>query len=303
MNSNLRNLLLLLLLACCWGPSFLFIKLALESFGPLTLVNCRLILGAVMLYAVLKFKGMEIFSYRHRLFDFLVVAIFSCSLRFSLISMGEVYISSSLAAIINSTVPIFTAIIAHFFVANERLSVSKIAGILISFVGMLVVFLPAVLNQIVVDDIGTFLVFIASICYAIGMTYARRFLREIPFLVTATFQLIVASIIMLPFSLVIEQPYLLPMPKVSAMFGVFGLAFFGTALAFNTFYKLVQSASATYLATSTLLFPIIGIALGALVLGEHLEWNAYAGSAIIFLGLMVTNRLVEPARISFLKTR
>lgn len=297
MTPKIRNLLLLILLACCWGPSFFFIKLGLTSFGPLTLVNGRLIIGAIILFTLLKLQGMRLADYKHRAFDFFLMAIFSSSLPFSLISMGEQYISSSLAAIVNSTVPLFTVILAHFFIADEKFTATKILGILLSFCGVLLVFLPAALNQVVDDDIGIFLVFLAAISYAIGMTYSRRYLKEIPFLVSATFQLIIGSIILLPFTLVMEQPSFQIMPSTSALIGLFGLAIFGTALAFNTYFKLVQCAGAGYLSTSTLLFPVIGIALGALALDERLEWNAYVGSAIILTGLMVANRLVDPYRV------
>lgn len=297
MNAKLRNFLLLILLASCWGPSFLFIKLALTSFGPFTIVNARVLIASMILFALTRIKGISLANYSHRFFDFVLVAIFSCALPFSLISMGEQYITSSLAAIVNSTVPIFTVVLAHFFIASERLSATKIFGILLSFCGVLLVFLPGVLNQIVVDDVGVFLIFIAAISYAIGITYSRRVMKEIPFMVSATWQLMIASVIMLPFTFAIEKPDFAVMPTTEAIIGVSGLAILGTAIAFNTYYKLVQCASASYLSFSTLLFPIVAISLGALILGESLEWNAYAGSAIILFGLMVANRLIDVSRL------
>jgi drug/metabolite transporter (DMT)-like permease len=297
MTKKTHNLLLLILLACCWGPSFLFTKLGLTSFGPLTLVNCRLIVAAIILSLILKLKGMSLAPYRRYAFNFLIVAIFNCSLPFSLISIGVQYIPSSLAAIVNSTVPIFTVVLAHFFIADEKLTSTKIFGILLSFCGILLVFLPATLNNVVIDDIGVFLVFLAAISYAISMTYSRRYLKDMPFLVSATFQLIIASVILLPFTLFIEPPDFTVMPTTTALIGLAGLAVLGTAIAFNTFFKLAQCASASYLSTTTLLFPVIAMTLGALVLGERLEWNAYAGSGVILLGLMVANRLVSFGRV------
>lgn len=296
MTLKIRNLLLLVLLAGCWGPSFLFIKLGLESFGPLTLVNLRILVAALILLLLARVKGFSFDAYKKRLLDFAVVAVFSCALPFSLISMGEQYISSSLAAIINSTVPIFTVMLAHFFIADEKMTSLKILGVGLGFFGVLIVFMPSVVAQSEIHQGGVLLVFIAAISYGVGITYSRRKLKDIPFLVSATFQLTVATVLMLPISLVIEDAYLLPMPTIGASIGVLGLAIFGTAIAFNTYYKLVQDASASYLSTATLLFPVIGMALGAIFLDERLQWNAYVGSTVILFGLAVANRLVDPFR-------
>lgn len=294
MNTRIRNLLLLILLASCWGPSFLFIKFGLESFPPLTLVNLRILVAALILYVISRLNGLNLSAYRHHFFDFIIVAIFSCSLPFTLISMGELYIASSLAAIINSTVPIFTVIIAHFFIAEERLTVAKMFGILLGFFGVLIVFLPRAVLPTQSQAGGALLVFLSAVSYAIGMTYSRRFLKAVPFLVSATCQLVVASIILLPFTFFIDAPYLLPAPTLTSLGGVLGLAVFGTAIAFNTYYMLVQRASASYLSTATLLFPVIGIALGAIFLDEQLTWNACMGSGLILCGLAVANKLVVP---------
>jgi drug/metabolite transporter (DMT)-like permease len=214
-------------------------------------------------------------------------------LPFFLITFGEIYVSSSLAAIVNSTTPICTAILAHFFVANERINWNKGLGILLGFVGIVVVFAPTLLDREPDSEFGAFLVLLAAMSYALGMVYSKKNFHGIPPMVGASAQLIAATLMLAPLALVTEQPYLLPAPSWTAIGGVCGLAVLGTATAFPLFYTVVKLAGPTALSTTTLLFPVIGIFLGVVLLDEEVGLNAYLGSAMILSGLAIANNLVR----------
>ena len=290
--NSMRNFILLISLGCCWGPSFLFIRLAITEVPPLTLVALRLIPAALLLWAIVIASGEKPKEYLKLWRHFLVMGFLACVFPFSCISAGELYISSSLAAIINSTTPLFTAIGAHFLL-GERLRLNKILGILCGFLGILAVFAPALLSSHDNNEWGAFLVLLASISYAAGLLYTRTFLAHVPSMLGAASQVLAAALIITPAALIVDRPWEQPMPSLQALLGIGGLALFGTAIAFAIYYKLNKSAGPTYTSTSTLLFPAIAVLLGVLILGEKLSWNIILGCLIIFSGLAITNNLIK----------
>ena len=138
-NDKIKNFLLLILLACCWGPSFLFIKIAIKYVDPMVVANLRVIIGAIILYVILKFRKINLPKFGLVWKHFAVMGFFSCALPFSLFATGEQYIDSSFAAILNGSTPLFTLIIAHFSTKNDRLTKSKIIGAAIGFFGLFVI--------------------------------------------------------------------------------------------------------------------------------------------------------------------
>jgi drug/metabolite transporter (DMT)-like permease len=290
--TSLRNILLLLALGFCWGPSFLFIRLALEEIPPFTLVTMRLAPGALLLWLVIFATKQPILSYLREWRHFVVMGFLACAFPFCCISAGEQFISSSLAAIVNSTTPLFTALAAHFFI-NERLTLNKILGICCGFVGILAVFIPALLNHSNNNEFGIFLVLLAAMSYAGGFLYSRKFVAHVPSLLGAAFQVSAACLLVTPLSFLLEKPLSMPMPSTKALMGIMGLAFLGTALAFVIYYKLTKEAGATYASTSTLLFPAIAVILGVVILKEELTLNILIGCPIIFIGLAIANNIIK----------
>ncbi|MCK4934196.1 MAG: EamA family transporter [Simkaniaceae bacterium] len=288
---KLKTLFILILLALCWGPSFLFIKIALEHIPPLTIVTGRVALAACMLLCIVKLQGKHLFKWLCHWRVYLVMALCASTLPFALITYGETSISSSVAGIINGSVPIFTALIAYFTIKEENITRKKCLGIAIGFVGIVIVFAPHLMDTNIRPEIGMLFVLIASISYAVGMIYARKQALSIPGLILPTWQLIFSTLILLPLSLMIDRPWNLPMPPISAIFSLVALAFLGTAVAFYLYYTLLRLRGAVYLSTSTLLFPVVAIVLGVIFLSERPAWNEYFGALLILAGLVITNSI------------
>ena len=130
------NLLLLFILGAIWGTSFLFIKIVVGEVPPMTLVAGRLGLAAAVMWAFLRLRGVS-FPRGRRLWGvYAVTGLLNGALPFSLISWGEQYIPSGLAALLQSTTPIFTIILAHFLTHDERFTTKKVLGIVLGFVGV-----------------------------------------------------------------------------------------------------------------------------------------------------------------------
>ncbi len=286
---GLNVFLWLVVLALLWGPSFLFIKVAVHDIPPLTLAAARVSLAAVLLYVVLRFQGRTLPRFGPVWKHFAVMGLVSNALPFTLFSWGEQYIDSALAAILNGTTPIFTIILAHIFTADDRLTPGKTMGVVLGFGGMMALLAPALFGGVIATTWGLVAITVASASYGVAIVYGRQHLRGLPPLVGPAAQLTMASLYLVPLSLTIERPYLLPTPSWTAVGSLLTLAIFGTALAFVIYYRIMENANATHLSMVTYLVPIVGTLLGVVVLHERPGWNAYLGCALIILGVMIVN--------------
>jgi drug/metabolite transporter (DMT)-like permease len=293
---GMHNFLWLVVLAALWGPSFLFIKVAVAEIPPLTLVAGRVGIAAALLLAMLRLQGGSLPKSRRLWMHFAVVGLFSNALPFALFSWGELYIDSALAAILNGTTPLFTMVLAHFFIADDRLSPVKVAGALLGFGGLALLIAPSLMGGVQATTLGLLAVTAAAASYGIAIVYTRQNLRGLPPLVGPVAQLTMASIYIVPLALIIEQPYRLPMPSWAAAGSLLTLAVFGTAVAFIVYYRLMERTSATYVSMVTYVVPVFGLALGIIVLAERPAWNAYAGCALILAGVMIVNGVFKMAR-------
>lgn len=288
---RLKNLLLLLLLASLWGPSFLFIKIALEDFSPITLAAVRIAIAAVMLHVMLLINKYE-FNRSWKFWRHVAIAgFFGQSLPFVLISWGEQYIDSSIASILNGLTPLFTVLIANFTLVDEKMTGEKIVGTVLGFIGLVVIASPGFSTGMDNSVMGVIAVSIAAISYGVGIVYSRIYLvNEKPLYAPAS-QLLVSSLYLIPFAYFMEGGFDLSTISFDAYGAVVILGVFGTALAFIIYYRLLSTASASYLSLVTYLMPIFGITLGIIFLDEHLTIEAIAGAAMIVLGIMIANRV------------
>jgi len=291
---RLKNFLWLLLLAALWGPSFLFIKVAVGEVPPLTLMLGRVGLAGLLLFVILRLQGRALPPFDRRWRHFAVMALLQNAIPFVLFAWGEQYIDSALAAILNGTTPLFTLILAHFFINDDRLTPAKLVGTLVGFGGLALLIAPSLLGGVQATVWGLLGVTLAAACYGVAIIYSNKNLRGLPPLVAPTAQLLLAALFLLPFSLILEQPYLLPLPSWPALGSLVALAVFGTALAFVIYYRLLERISATYLSMVTYLVPVFGVILGIVVLDERLDWHTYLGCALILVGVMIVNGVLKP---------
>ncbi|RME41738.1 MAG: EamA family transporter [Caldilineae bacterium] len=303
----MSNWLWLLVLAALWSPSFLFIKLALVDVPPLTLAATRLTLAAIILVSVLHLRGERLPRRWEVWRKFFFMGFFANALPFALFSLGELVADSGMAAILNGTTPIFTVILAHFFIGDERLNMQKLGGVLIGFAGIVLLFAPEVQgNWARGGSVWGLVAFaVAAMSYGIGIVYARRNLRGLPPLVGPAAQLTMASVYLLPVALWVDRPFGIR-PGLPAIGSLLALAVFGTALAFMLYYHLIERASATFLSLVTYILPPAGLLLGVIFLDESPGWQAVVGCGLIIVGVMVVNgaigaawqRWVQPSAVS-----
>jgi len=284
--------LLLVALSMLWGGSFFFAKIALAGLPPLCVVLGRVGIAAATLNLLLRALGHRLPTDRANWCALFAMGAMNNLIPFSLIVWGQTQIASGLASILNATTPLFTAVLAHWLTHDERLTANRSAGVLLGIAGVTVVIGPEALNGLDRHVLGELAVVAAAISYGFAGIFGRRF-RGQPPLVTATGQVTATTVMMLPVVLLVDRPWLLPIPGFAIWGAVVGLALLCTALAYVIFFRILATAGATNLLLVTFLIPASAVLLGTLFLQERLEGRQLAGMALIGLGLAtIDGRLI-----------
>ncbi len=279
---------MLLVLSVLWGGSFFFVEVLIEYLPPLTIVTLRVGLAAFILWGLIIVLKFPIPKTRQYWSALTVVGLMSNALPFCLIVWGQTQISSGLAAIFNATTPFFTVIVAGIFLVDEQITRQKIIGIIFGFFGTIILIGPEALSGLNGPVFGQLAVIGASISYALSSVYSRRFNDwGLSPLVVVTGQVSMATLILLPITLIVDKPWeqlFIPLVAISA---IMGLVIFSTVIAFILFFRLIASAGATNATLVTFLIPISAVLLGVSFLGEEFSGLQFIGMTLIGLGIIV----------------
>jgi drug/metabolite transporter (DMT)-like permease len=279
--------LVFLALGFMWGSSYLFIKIGVETLTPLTLVALRLAIGLVFLTGVV-LVAREALPRDWRVYRHIaVMAVFNIVLPFALITWSEQRVSSSLASILTSVVPLFSIVIAALTLRDEPFTSARVAGLGVGFAGVVLLVGPSALDASA-DPVAQAALLGASLCYAIGAVYARRFGTGVRPPVAAFLQVGVAFLMSATLALAFERPFELELPS-STIVAVVWLGLVGSGIAYLAFFRLIGRWGATRTSTVAYLLPVVGIALGVVVAGESVDVPMLAGTALIIGGVALVN--------------
>ena len=280
---------LFLSLGFIWGSSYLWIKIGLESLPPLTLIAGRLVLGATFLAIVVAVARQELPRSLRMYGHLLVMSIVNIVIPFILITFGEESIDSALAAILNSTVPLTVIVLAPMFLPDEHVTVAKVAGLALGFAGVILLVAPGLVNVGDSDPRGELLMIGSSIAYGVGNVYARRNVRGLRPMIPALFQVLFAACIIVPLALAVDQPFSRVAVGPTAVVAVVWLGILGSGVAYLCYFTILQRWGATRTSTVSYLLPVVGIALGAAVLGDPVTLNRLAGTALVIAGIAMVS--------------
>lgn len=299
--SETHRMLLMLALLIVWSPSFLFLKMALTSLPPLTITAARVILGALFVTTMLYVRGGRLPPIG-KLFTKLwlqasLMAIFMTVVPFSLFCYASQSIDSAMVALLNGTIPIFTAIFARMFFVDDRLTAYKATGIGLSTVGLLVLLLPYLQDGVNTTFEGVLSATIAALFYAIGHIWGKMYLSQLrPYLAPAL-QLIMSSLFLIPLALYFEAPLSLELPTAASLVGVVGLAISSTALGLIIYYKLLEQSGPTAVSTVACFLPVTGMLLGVIFLDESITFSGMIATLFMLSGLFMVNDFLPLPRI------
>lgn len=283
------NLVLLFLLGMIWGSSYLFIKVAVGEVPPFTLVAGRLVLATLILWIVMALSRQAMPRRRSLWGAYTIMGFFSGTLPYVLISWGEQYIPSGLAALLQATMPIFTVLMAHAAIGDERLTPASALGVALGFCGVGVLMLPDLRQGLQASLWGQLAIVISSLSYAGAAVYARLRLRGQSPMASTTGQMTMGAVLTLPLALVFDRPFHLS-PSLPAWGAWLALILLGTVVAYIIYYALIERTSATFVSMVTYVIPVNGLLLGALVLDETLTLNVLLSAALILAGVILVRR-------------
>ncbi len=277
--------MLLLALGAIWGSSFLIIKLAVATMPAATMTAARLAIAALIMYAVARHAGQHLPRdlALWRLIG--LSALFGFALPFYLIGWGEEEIDSGLAAILMGAMPLTTVLLAHILTDDEKLNVRKGLGVTLGVIGLVVLIGPEKLATLGDDTLRQLAVTGAGACYGINAIITKSLIAQ-PRRGLVAAVMIAATGMMIPFSLVADQPWTLDVSTTSFA-AVIVLGILPTAYATLLMFKLVDRQGASFFSQINFLTPLFGVFLGALILAERPPPNAYIALAIILLGVAV----------------
>jgi drug/metabolite transporter (DMT)-like permease len=291
-------------LGMIWGSSFLWIKIAVQEANPITLVAFRMFFGLCGLLVIVLFTHPKWPLDRRTWVMLTILGVFNNALPYALISWGEQYIDSAVAAILNSTTPLFTMIIANIFLRDDRMTVSRVVGLLVGFAGIIVLVSRDLVSGVQLNLLGQGAVLLAAFSYGGSAVFARRITKGISPILQALIPLFGADLIMwvgafgisynqsaanmaASFRTVLDGIFPnLPLTWVAFLW----LGLLGTGIAYLLFFNLLHSVGPTRTTLVTYVFPLVGVILGVLFLGETFDWHLFVGGGLVVGSIVVANR-------------
>jgi drug/metabolite transporter (DMT)-like permease len=277
---------MLIALSAVWGGSFFFNAVAVAALPVFTVVVVRVALGALLLLAILRLTGQRMPADPRVWAALFGMGLINNAIPFSLIVWGQQHIASGVASILNASTPLFTVIFAHLLTDDERMTVGRLAGVLVGFAGVAVMIGADAALAMGADVAAQLACLGAAVSYALAGIFGRRFRRMgVAPMTTAAGQLVASSVLLIPPMLLIDRPWTLPMPGIGVVGALVAVAALSTALAYVLYFRILATAGATNLLLVTFLIPVSATLLGILLLGESLLPRHLVGMLLIGVGL------------------
>ncbi|RYE46934.1 MAG: DMT family transporter [Hyphomicrobiales bacterium] len=288
---KLQYWLLIILLGAVWGCSFLFNAVLIREISPLWVSAGRVSIGAAICWLVFFATRKKLPTDPNLYWQFLILGILNYAIPFALFPFAEQTVASSIVGVINGMTPMTTVIVSQLWPGGEKATWNKVVGVAIGFAGAVILALPSLGVGASAQVIGLLAAFIATLCYALTLNYARRFAKVEPYAV-ASASLTGAALISVPIALFFSGIPIITRPETWG--ALFGISVFSTSFSFLLVYWLLPRVGATNLSLNTFITPISAILLGVLVLHERFELIHIFGIMVIFLGLVfIDGRLVK----------
>ncbi len=289
----------LVALALIWGVSFLFIKVAVHDMSPIVLVLIRSASACIALALIVLVMGRPLFGegWRGRIIPFVLLGITGGLLPWAAIAWGEERISSGLASILNSTTPLWAAVLVYWIIPSGRPSAVNHAGVLIGFAGVVILVVPDLASKgLAGNAVGAIAVVLASLSYAVNALYARRKLRSVSVYEVSLGQLAATAVFAFPFAAPLLSSVHVALPSMAA---VVALGVGGSAIGLLLYFYIMNKLGPVQATGVTLLVPVTAVFWGVILLHEELTLPIVAGMVVILTGVVLTNlRTRKRAKVS-----
>jgi drug/metabolite transporter (DMT)-like permease len=283
-----KDLLAFLALSLAWGSSFFWIKIAIQDVGPFMLVALRVLFGILGLAVILLFNRPKGMPDRKTWQTLLILGITNTALPFVLISWAELQLDSAVAAILNSSMPLFTLVIAHFTLSDDKMTLQKSIGVIVGFLGVVVLMFRDLGGDVRLNLLAQGAMIAAVLFYAGSTVFARRNTQDISPVVRALIPLLSADAFIWTGALLTESP--IQFPSLVLTWGaLLWLGIVGSCIAYLLYYYLLHSLGPTRISMVTYMFPVVGVILGVLLLHERLDISLILGALLVIGSLLIVN--------------
>ncbi|MEW6504234.1 MAG: EamA family transporter [Chloroflexota bacterium] len=288
---SLKSWFKFIYLGVVWGATFLWIKIGLEELTPLTFTALRLsvaLTGLILLLLITRPRLPKLANG----WDFLVLGVFNIALPFLLITWSEQHVTSGMAAILNSTAPLFTMLLAQIFVQDDRITLPKVLGLLAGFSGVVVLVSDELGKAMSGERWGQLGVLAASLSYAVAIIFARRRTFDLAPVVQALGQNFFANLTVWGLALGLEGGLRLPHLPMTWL-AILWLGIMATCIGTVLYYGLLKEVGPTRTTLVTYLFPLVGVILGVVFLQEALSGRIILGGLLIISGVAIVNSPIQ----------
>lgn len=270
----------------------MFIKIGVATIPPATMASARLLLAAMMLIAIARAQGYRLPFTLRAWGAFAFVGVMGNALPFTLIAWGELKVDSGLAAILMGFMPVATALLAHAFVRDERLTGRRAGGVLVGFLGTVLLVGVSALSGLGAQVAAQLAVVGGALCYAITTIFVRRF-AALPDVLMAAGAMTTGALAIMPIAFLFESP-LSVTPSFASLAAVVILGIFSTGFAALVYFYLIRTVGAAIFSQVNFLTPAIGVAFGMIFLGELPGADAWAALTLIVIGVWLVTRRTRP---------
>ena len=278
---------LLTILAFIWASAFFNIKIATYSYEPFTIAFLRSFFGTLPVILICYLRKIKIEAFSKDWYWFAAIGIINLVIPFFLIAYGIQKVQSNLAAILMASTPLTAAILAHFFISNEKINLIKSIGILVGFSGIVFLFS----DKILINEnnfFSAFLILFGSCFYVVGGLLTLKISNKTNENVTASI-LIWATLILFPICIFIEQPWNLT-PRLDSTISLIYLGVFSTGIAWLLRFYILKNNGLVFQAQVAYLIPIFGVILGFLFLKEGITPKVILSLMAVILGIYLVKR-------------
>ena len=274
-----------LILCGIWGSTWLFIKIGLRDLPPITFAGIRFVIAAIMLVSLALISRARWPSTRK---DWLVIAVtgtLQFGLNYGLVFWGEQYISSGLAAVLQSSFPAFGLVIAHFYLPYERITTKKVAGVLLGVLGVAVIFSDQLAIAGKLALLGSIALVLSALFGSYSNVLVKAYGTHIDPRMLAAGQMIFGFVPLLAIGIFTEGNPLSFHWTTLAIICLLYLVVVGSVIAFGLYYWLVRHMDVTNTMLIALVTPVVAVIIGMIVLQEELNWRLLAGGLCIISGI------------------
>ncbi|MCP9229139.1 EamA family transporter [Mesorhizobium sp. LMG 17147] len=277
------ELVLLVVLAVLWGASYSFINIGVATIPPVTLIAARTLIAGGILFALIRWRGLALPGDAASWRRFAFQACLNSVVPFTLIAWAERSLDAGLATILNATSPIFTFLLTAMITRHEPATMRKLFGVAAGIAGICLVVGAPALGGLGQQFLPQLAVVAATICYAGAAVFGRGF-RGLDPMVPAAGSMLCGAAMLIPLSLAFDRPWTLA-PSTASVLALLGLSVFSTALAFSIYFRLLHTLGSVGTTSQAYLRVPIGVAIGAVFLGESLGPSAWWGMALVVVGV------------------